>query len=120
MARGVIPIIELSMNAMGGGVPLTIDPMAGAVLESDSRTDNLLLIVHNDGVGDGAVSFQPGANPPAFRAGIGPQQATLPAGTERAILLESARFAQANGEIWIDFSSGLEATIIAYRLPAVG
>ncbi|CAG1012730.1 MAG: hypothetical protein IAE83_00085 [Anaerolinea sp.] len=120
MSRGVIPIIELSMNGLGGGVPLTVDPLIGAVLESSSRTDNLLLILHNNGVGDGAVSFQPGANPPAFRSGLGAQQVTLPAGTERAILLESARFVQANGAIWIDFSSGLEATAIAYRLPTVG
>ena len=43
---------------------------------------------------------------------------TVPATTgDRIAFLEAARFAQANGDIYLDFSANMAGTVIAYRLP---
>lgn len=115
---------EITINALtaGGGGPSTntltnIDADNGMYLDTD-RTDNLLLVVYNSSTTTaGDVKVLPGDNPPALRQALGTLTEEVAAAEFEGILIESARHAQNNGQIHIDFESGMAGKVAAYRWP---
>jgi hypothetical protein len=120
MARGTVPIQTLTLN--GGTIaatPLTITAADGAVIQAGGRYRRLVVHIKQTGGTAGTASLVPGNDPPAFRQGLGTATVVVPATTgERLITIESARFAQANGDIYLDFSASVVGTVSAYNLPA--
>ncbi len=118
MPRGTISIQDLVTNGGTVGTPWSIDATNGGLIQAKAKTRRLVIQVKNTAGAQGTLSLVPGANPPAFRQGMGTATVTVPATTgERFILVESARFAQANGDIYLDFSAGMTGSVNVYRLP---
>lgn len=119
MPRDSVTITTLALN---GGVAepsgTTITPANGASIAAGGDTRKLLIRVTNTHTSDHTVTIRAGANPPAFRSGIGDATITVPASTGvRYITVESARFAQADGSIWLDFDTGMTGKVMAFCLP---
>jgi hypothetical protein len=119
MARDSVAITQLTLN---GGVAeptgTTIAPANGAAIGVGGDTRKLLVRVTNTDGSDRAVTIKAGVNPPAFRQGLGDASVTVPATSGvRYLTVESARFAQADGAIWLDFATGMTGKIMAFRLP---
>jgi len=98
-------------NGMNLALPST-------ALPASAGAQNLFFIVNNTAGTTKAVTIDAGVNPPALRSGEGALSVSI-ATTATAWIgpLESARFAQADGSINVDFASGFTGTIIAAVLP---
>lgn len=101
-------------NGMYVSIPTSNIPATG-------NADRLLLYVANSASGTKTVTVKAGASPvPAFRGGEGDlTTGNMTASTGTAFIgpLETARFAQSDGTINVDFSSGTTGTIWAILLP---
>jgi len=119
MARGTVAIADGVAN--GATVPTahTIVTANGALIQAGGRTRKLVLRITNTGGTAGTVTAKAGVNPPAWRNGLGDMAVVVAETTGVAYLLvESARFAQANGDIYLDFSAEIVGTVEALELPA--
>lgn len=121
MARTNVPVTAVTANAENENPATTaLDATNQHVIPAGSDSGRLLLRITNTFAGSKVVTVKAGVNPPAFRAGIGDLAITMGAQNDVAyVLLESARFAQANGDIYIDLAASMTGTILALRLPAV-
>lgn len=120
MARVTVPIQSLVQNGGTVSAGTALDAANGMVIAAGSKTRGLLVYIkHSGGTAGtpGTCSVVPGADPPAFRQGLGTLVDVTPTATDRVLLVESARFAQANGDIYLDLSTGFTGTVYAYRLP---
>lgn len=119
MPRDAIPIIASAINAAtieGAGV--AISPTNGGNIAIDGVSDKYLLIILNSTVGAKNVTLKAGVYPPAFRSGIGDSVIPCAQSTQRQVIpIESARFAQADGSINVDFEAGMTGTAFCYKLP---
>ncbi len=120
MARDIVAITDLAVNdatALVAGT--TITPANGAAIAAGGNTQRLAIYVKNTFAGAKTVTVKAGDNPPAVAAGQGDLVESFAQDDEKFITLESARFAQSDGSIHIDFENGMTGTIAAYRLPKV-
>jgi hypothetical protein len=119
MAKGTITIKELTQNGGTVASPHTIVAADGALIHAGGNTRKLVIVVKNSGTAlPGTVTVTAGANPPAWRQGLGDLTVVVPVSSERLILVESARFAQADGDIYLAFSASINSELAyAYRLP---
>lgn len=87
---------------------------------SVSGVESELLVIRVDN-GDASgitATVKAGANPPALAAGQGDLAVSVGATSVEFIgPLESARFAQANGDIWLDLSADTSVTVTAFEVP---
>lgn len=119
MPRDTVAITQLNLNA-GTAEPAgtTIVPANGALIPAGGDTRKLLIRINNTHTAERNVTIRAGVNPPAFRAGLGHAVVTVPANTGvRYVTVESARFAQADGSIHLDFDTGMTGKVMAFRLP---
>lgn len=119
MPRDAISITSLTANdgtVATYGTPVSAN---GAVISAGGDTSGLFLHVKSGSGTAGTVTIGAGDNPPAFRQGIGPATIVVAANSERMIVLESARFAQNDGTIEVDWSASLDTVgrVAAYRFP---
>lgn len=117
MARDSVTITALTLN---GGVArptgTTISVANGAVVDPGGDTDSFLLEVRNTNAAEKDVTIKAGVGP---TAGLGDLVVPVAADTGvQVICIESARFAQADGTVNIDFEAAMTGTVAAYRLPA--
>ena len=118
MARDTVTIQSLTLNGATISTGTTINPTNGVVIPAGGLTRNLVIQFKNTNGTIGTVTVTPGVNPPSFRKDLGTLTYTVPATTgDRIAFLEAARFAQANGDIYLDFSANMAGTVFAYRLP---
>lgn len=119
MARDAVAIVDAGLNAATAwGSGTTLSATNDAVVAPGSDTQGLLLRITNTHGSDHVVTIKAGANPPAFRAGMGDLTVTVPATSgDVVVALESARFVQADGKINIDIETNHAGTIWAMRLP---
>lgn len=119
MARDAISIVEPTLNAATAwGAGTTITPANGGVVSPNGNTRGLFLRVTNTSGADRVVTLKAGANPPAFRSGLGDVAVTVPATSGDVLIpLESARFVQSDGTIQVDFASSMTGKAYAVRLP---
>ncbi len=121
MARDSVSLTALSANG-GTAEPAGVDisPTNGAVIAAPGDCQRLLLRVTNTAGADKAVTIKAGVNPPAFRKDLGDLAVTVAATTGvQYIVVESARFVQADGTINVDFAAAMTGKITALKLPAV-
>lgn len=117
MPRDSVTITTPALNA-GTDTPAgtTINTTNGAVIAAGGRTRKMLLRITNTNGSDRVATVKAGVGP---RAGIGDLAITVPATTGDVLVpVESARFGQANGDIYVDFAASMAGKISALRLPA--
>jgi hypothetical protein len=116
MARTAITITALPANA--GTAPAAgtaVDPTNGMSVAAGGLTRRLLLHIKATFAGAKNYTLKAGANPPAVRAGVGDLVLAIN-NAERFVVLEAARFVQADGTLNLDIEAGATGTIAAYRL----
>jgi hypothetical protein len=120
MARDAVTVTDLSVDAGKDLVTgVTIDPAVGAELDLGGDFGKLLLWVSNtESVAYDVTVVAPTDNPHALRSGLGDLVYEVGAGEEAFLVVESARFAQTDGALHVDFETGMTGKIAAYRLPA--
>jgi hypothetical protein len=123
MARDAVAITALGIDAATAApTAVAIDATNGAVVAAGSNTGRLLLEIVNTTAAEKVITVvAPTDNPHAVRSSLGSLAITFAAGNSTAqvkyIVIESARFAQTDGTILIDFASSTTGTLRAYRLP---
>jgi hypothetical protein len=119
MARDSVAITQLSLSA-GVAEPAgtTIAPANGASIAAGGDTRKLVVRITNTHGSDHTVTVKAGSADPAFRRGIGDKTVTVAATSGvQYLTVESARFAQSDGSIHLDFEVGMTGKAMAFRLP---
>jgi len=128
MARTALPLTSLTANgAVLNQAGTAIDAANGMVvtipttaIPSGGSLDRLVLYVQNSFAGTKTVTVKAGANPPAFRSGVGDfTSGNLTASTGTAFIgpFDISRFIQADNTLNIDFAASMTGTIWALLLP---
>lgn len=119
MARDSVAITQLTLSS-GVAEPsgTTIAPANGAAIPAGGDTRRLFVRITNTNASDRTVTIRSGVNPPAFRQGLGDATISVPATNGvRYVTVESARFVQSDGAIYLDFETGMTGKVMAFRLP---
>src|SRR6185295_17867276 len=105
MTRDSVAIMDLVMNGGTVAAATTINTTNGAKIVGAGRYNRILVQLKQTGGTAGTVTFKAGANPPAFRQGLGDVTVVVPiTNGERIVMVESARMAQASGgDLNVDF-----------------
>lgn len=119
-----MPRDAVTVTSLGSGVAATtpagtaINTTNGATIAAAGDTQRLLLRITNTNGTNRVATVKAGANPPAVRSGLGDLAITVPATTgDVLVVVESARFLQADGSISVDFAASMAGVISAVRLP---
>ena len=117
-ARTNVPITYLTKDGFNANPATTaIDASNGNTIAAPVGAAALLVEVTNSFAGAKHVIFKGGANPPAQRTGLGDLDRSLAQNEVNLFVLETARFAQADGSISIDFTASTTGTLRAIALP---
>jgi hypothetical protein len=77
------------------------------------KLDYTFIHVKNTAASSKNITFKAGVQ---FRSGIGDLVVSVPNSGERMVQLESARFKQADGALYVDFDSGFTGSIGGFSL----
>lgn len=118
MPRDAVAHTALSASAATAtpaGVAINVGNGANIPALRESR---VVLRVTNTAGAAKKVTIRAGVNPPALRAGLGDLVVEVPATTGDVLIpIESARHAQADGSINVDYEAGHTGALSAIRLP---
>lgn len=122
MPRTAISATALSFVDATTPVATTVDSTLvtnGVDLNPGGPLDDIIIRVANTAGSNLDITIQSGANPPAHAAGQGDlvEEVAATTGVELLGPFEGARFAQANGHLYVDFETGFTGTIEFYRVP---
>lgn len=126
MARTNLPITDLAGNAGVLESTTAIDQTNGMnvapvseAIPAKGEAEDIILLVANTDTASHTCTVRAGAGPvPAFRASLGDLVVTVTNATTQIVgPFETARFAQSDGSLNVDFSSGMAGTIVAIRVP---
>ena len=124
MARTEVEITRLVANdSISNPAGTTIDAtlVTNGVVIKKPPFRGLIIRVNNTAGAAKNVTVQAGAEPIAAYQEYGDLVEQIPATTgSEFFYLEGSRFAQANGDLWIDFESGTTGTIAVIALPKNG
>jgi hypothetical protein len=118
MARDAVTVTSLSIDA-GTARPTgtTVDVSNGATIAASGNTRKLLVELTQTDATSRVATFPKGTTQEAVRSGIGDLEITCAQNIPQYVVIESARFAQTDGAIWINFAASFAGTVRAYRLP---
>jgi hypothetical protein len=119
MARTNLVVTALGLDA-GTAAPAAtnIVQAEGAEVRVAGDTGKLFIEVINTNASDRVLTIKaPTDNPHAPRAPLGDLAVTCAQNVARIVVIESARFAQKDGKILLDFAASFAGTMRAYRLP---
>jgi hypothetical protein len=120
MPRETLEIAALPVNAFtapdGGSTLANVATNGGRILSTDSQ--RLLVRITQTHAVAKLITVLAGDNPPALCAGQGALTKSMVQNAVWYLVLESARFAQNNGEIHIDAAADATGTVEVYRLGA--
>lgn len=126
MARTNLPVTDLAGNAGVLETTTAIDAtngmnivLAAETIPAKGDAQDVILLVNNTYTAPENCIVRAGAGPvPAFRASLGDLTVAVTNATTQIIgPFESARFAQADGSLNVDFSAAMTGTIVAIRVP---
>jgi len=120
MAKLEITIVALPVNTgvtQVAGMSLATIATDGGQIKS-SNTQKMLLRVSNTAAGPKNITIVAGVNPPSVRA-AGDLVIAVTNATTAYIVLESARFVQADGYIYVNAEAATTGDCQAYRLTGV-
>ena len=119
MARTNLPVTALALDA-GTAAPAatTIVQADGAVIAAGGDTGKLYIeVTQTDATARNLTVKAPTDNPHAPRAPRGDLVVACAQNVARILVIESARFAQTDGSIHLDFAASFAGSMRAYRLP---
>lgn len=116
MPRDAIAITDATPN---GGVTqpagTAIAPANGGTIANAGDTARLLIRVTNTNGTQRTVTVKAGVH---LRKGIGDLAVIVPATTgDKLLVVESARFKQADGSIWLDYEASMAGIVSVVRMP---
>ena len=117
MARTNAPVTNFTANAgLADPAPTAIDQANGMNVAAKGLSAHIVLRIKNTAGASKNVIVRAGVAPPALSAG----QVTLPVAVAAGATkwlgpFESARFAQADGSVNVDFETGTTGEITAFR-----
>ena len=114
MARTAIAVIAPARNAKADDTHTDIDQANGMYVPV-LPTRDLLVRVNNTTAGAKNVTFKAGVSPPAISNGHGDLVQAMAQNAVMFFHLESARFAQADGAINVDFEAAMTGEIAIIR-----
>jgi ribosome-binding ATPase YchF (GTP1/OBG family) len=118
MARGSVTITAVPIEtATVRPAGLTVVQADGATIPAAGDTRKLLIEFNQTDATARVATIVKGAGAQAVRSGIGNLVTVGTQNVPEYVILESARFAQADGSIHIDFAASWAGTVRAYRLP---
>jgi hypothetical protein len=119
MPRNAVTITPLTLDGnVARPAGATVVVADGAVIAAAGNTGKLLIEFNQtDATARVATIKAPTGNPFSPRSPRGDLAVTCAQNVPQYIVLESARFAQTNGDINIDFAASFAGTVRAYRLP---
>lgn len=131
MARTNLPLSTLvANNSIAAPAGTSVDVANGmnvviptSTIPATPDLNNLVLVVNNTFAGSKVVTIRAGVGGgvtpgPAFRSGMGDLAITVVASSTAYIgPLETARYAQLDGSLNIDFAAGTTGTITALIMP---
>lgn len=115
MPRTAVTVVTPAVNAGTAPTTTNVDPTNGHSI-SVKRHRKLLVRINSTFAGAKLFTFKAGANPPANRARLGDLALSINNAVQ-LVALESARFAQADGTIWLDVEANATGTVEAIALP---
>ena len=118
MARGSVTVTSIPLEtATDRPAGLTVVQANGATIPASGDTRKLLIEFNQTDATARVATILKGAGSQAVRAGLGNLAVTCAQNAPEYVVIESARFAQADGSISIDFAASWAGTVRAYRLP---
>lgn len=124
MARTAVTPVAITLNSSGvnvasGTVSTALDPTNGHIIATNGIHRKYLIHVKNTTGSGKTVTFKAGVQPPAFLNGQGDLVSASIAATtgEAMFIIDSARFAQADGSIWMDVAAAATGSVAVYALP---
>lgn len=132
MSRTNLPLTTLTGNGIVDIPTGTVIDQANGmniafttnVIPANPNADRVMLLVETTNGADKTVTIRAGVGGgstpgPAFRSGLGDLVVTAHAATGGGVIgpLETARFAQLDGSINVDFASGITGRITAFAVP---
>lgn len=119
MARTSVPLSTLTLNgSTATPAGTTADQPNGHTIPVAGRPQRVIVRLTNTNGTNRVATFKAGVNPPAFRQSLGDLAVTVPATTgDVFVVLESARFVQADGSIWLDLAASFAGTVTAIAMP---
>lgn len=120
MARTAVTPTDLDVNgnaARPAGETIDSTLVTNGVVIEGAKLEELVLEVSNTAGTEQDVTVVAGAYPPALASGQGDLTVAVAATTGVQLIgpLESGRFAQSNGDLYVDFESGTTGTLRVYR-----
>jgi hypothetical protein len=119
MARTNIPVVSSTTNAGVQETAGTAIDQANGMKVSAKRFNKLQLVILYTTAPASNTILRAGANPPGLEAGQGDLTVTGATGAGNRMFIGpfvGGRFAQANGDLNVDFASTTAGTIWAYEL----
>ena len=118
MARDAVTVTTVALDtAVVRPAGLTVTAANGATIAAGGNTRNLLVEFNQTDATARVATIVKGAGIQAVRAGLGNLVTVGTQNVPEYVVIESARFAQADGAIHIDFHGSWAGTVRAYRLP---
>jgi hypothetical protein len=115
MPRTAVTVVTPAVNAGTAPTTTNLDPTNGHSITVGKKR-RLLVRINSTFAGAKTFTFKAGANPPASRAGLGDLVVSIN-NAVRWVVLESARFKQTDGAIYLDVESAATGTVEAVALP---
>lgn len=115
MPRDTFSINALTIDSSAYISGSAITPANGAQVNSTTASKLLFELQAAAGTA-GTATFKAGAAY-ASRSAMGDLNVLLAAGSKKMVCVEAARFAQADGKIYIDANTGAAITLTVYQLP---
>jgi hypothetical protein len=117
MARTAVTVTTLTANDdTANPAGDAVDPTNGHII-SGVPLEELVLEINSTFAGAKTFTVKAGANPPAEMAGQGDITVSLNAVVGRVGPFTSARFAQADGSLWLDVAAAATGTVKAFHIP---
>jgi hypothetical protein len=123
MARAAISpralVANGNLNGASGATTIDSTLVSTGAVVNDAIPERMLIRVTNTEGSTNVVTIRAGDNPPALAAGLGDITVTVAASTGVQYLgpFESGRILQDNGDVNIDFETGMTGAIDVLLLP---
>jgi hypothetical protein len=127
MARTAVPVTKLGRGTFGLGGTLAAPAGGGVAIDqangmkvSPKRLHKLALVIYNSKAGTIVTTVRKGVYPPAEDSGVGDLASAAQATVTFNFLtgLDGSRYAQANGDVNLDWDAGATGVVWAYEMPA--
>jgi hypothetical protein len=118
MPRDAVAVTALASGAATATpAGVAVNTTNGATIGAIGDGSRVVVRVTNTHTATHIVTFKAGVNPPALRAGLGDLEVSLLKETDVLVVLETARFVQADGTINVDYATGLTGAISVLKIP---